>query len=924
MSSVVSQFEAACAQAEASGGAVAVLPTVADGLALAEEMKKLALSDLPRALRLTEHMVRAEPEDASLRVQWLAARAHVLCYANQFDEAVRVLGEAAEQAAGSDRELGQVMLASVQALARLGRLEEADEAAFRAFCAYEACGDRTAQGKAALNRGIVLRMRGKLIEAIESFDRASDLVGHDAFLSGALRSNRAEVLLDLDRFAEAELAMRQAGAMFSQGGNAHAAAIVQGNLGDLLSREGRIDEALESFERAKALFESAGAAGDVARLEAEMAEALCAIGAWDDAMQSYVSALPRLESGGLKREVARSRLGLGQALRARGDRHAAQQSLEQALTELEAVDADDLAADCRVALAQVKIGEGDTEGASHLLDAALTQLADRPARRARAHAETAETLLACGDAVGASLHAESAGQIEAAQQLLPLRTRLLRLDGRLALYRGQQERGRELLQAAMREADRLRGSLRVESFRLACGESWRDLYMDVCAAALDADSQSRQSLSTVFEALERVRSRTLLEALGSGADAGGAERLRGLGDHEQRLAQCVDELNVLYNRLGLSRGDEASVLARLSALETEADALRHRVEAIQTRGALASEPLSLDEACSRMPADTAALVYWEDVAGISVLIVAASGARVCRHVVGADRIASLLRRQRFCLERLQRGEAGTDAIEAWNAIGVSLAQALVAPIEPMVASVARVAISAFGVLEDVPWSVVFGCGGGSCSGLELLQIPGVSAALRIGPEQVCTSDGVLSVGVADDVAPLMEREALEVAQTSAGAQCLVGEDANAGAVLGALAGADVVHLSTHCVYSDRHPLSSRLRCADRWVTARELASAIKPGARVVLAGCESGRSGGLSSEDRRGLIRALLGAGASSVLASRWPLHDEAALRLMVGVHECRRGGSDLAASLAKVRRGSSGDMVPPWIHGGLFVTGGM
>ncbi len=930
MPTLISQFEAACAARlrTANDRAESTMLPREQSLQLAEEIKRLALDDVQRALAVSERLVEEPSDDAGVLVQWLAARAHVLCYANRFDEAVVALDRATTLARshGADRDIGQVSLASVQPLARLGRLEEADLASKSALAAYKACHDHIAQGKAALNRGIVLRMRGRLDDALASFALASELVGADLFLQAALASNRAEVLLDLDRFAEAEQAFGAARESFVAGGHTHAAAIVEGNRADLLSREGRIDDAMESFERAKMLFATAGAKADGARLEAEQAEALAAIGAHEDAIRMYAAALPRLEADQLKREVARSRMGLGLSLRALGAWTESQRALQQALTELDEVGSGDLAGECQLALGQMALGSGNSAQADANMRSAFARLADRPVRLARAHAECGEAFLEHGLIAEATRHADTGQVLAASVALLPLRARFSRLQGRLLLRNGHTATGAAALASAMRDADEMRGSLRVESLRLACGESWRDLYMETCVAALDTDATG--GLALAFEALDRLRSRTLLDALGSlhitpATNGNAIPQLQAL--HEQ-LDHIVDELNILYNRIGLGRAEDNAQLQRLETLEHQATSLRQRLAALGSVSTRVSEPLALDEALSQIPSGTAVLLLWPDGDAISAMILRRGSACVRRRFASIASVQSLLRKQRFSLDRLHQGQADQSALANWFALCARMSDELLGPLAQDVNDVHRLAISTFGLLEDVPWSLLAGDEAPLGAERVLLHVPGVSTGLRINARQQSAgaSENVLAVGVADALAPMMEHEAREVAATSHRSTLLVGQAATAAAVLDALAEADRVHLALHCVYSQHHPLSSRVRCSDRWVTARELAKAIRPGAVVVLAGCESGRMGGPATEDRHGLIRAMLGAGASSVLASHWPLHDKASLTCMTAFHHAMATTSgDAAAALRIVRSNFNEDQIPSWLHGGIFVTGG-
>jgi hypothetical protein len=127
--------------------------------------------------------------------------------------------------------------------------------------------------------------------------------------------------------------------------------------------------------------------------------------------------------------------------------------------------------------------------------------------------------------------------------------------------------------------------------------------------------------------------------------------------------------------------------------------------------------------------------------------------------------------------------------------------------------------------------------------------------------------------------------------------------------MAALAEADVVHLATHAVFDPEFPGSSRLLMGDGWMTARRFARALKPGAVVVLAGCGTGRSDQLSGEERYGLVRSVLAAGAGTVVAAQWPLHDGAAAELLPELHGLTRVAIASRAGGGGGRAGSVGSL---------------
>ena len=55
---------------------------------------------------------------------------------------------------------------------------------------------------------------------------------------------------------------------------------------------------------------------------------------------------------------------------------------------------------------------------------------------------------------------------------------------------------------------------------------------------------------------------------------------------------------------------------------------------------------------------------------------------------------------------------------------------------------------------------------------------------------------------------------------------------------------------------------------------------------VVLSGCDTGRAAVGGGDDLVGLARGFFAAGASGLLMSLWPLHDESATNLVASIYD--------------------------------------
>lgn len=138
---------------------------------------------------------------------------------------------------------------------------------------------------------------------------------------------------------------------------------------------------------------------------------------------------------------------------------------------------------------------------------------------------------------------------------------------------------------------------------------------------------------------------------------------------------------------------------------------------------------------------------------------------------------------------------------------------------------------------------------------------------------------------------------------------------------------DVLHIATHATYSAERPEFS----------AFDLAAGKQPGdvARVhavdvagmdlrrcrvvVLSACETARSHDMGADEMLGLPRAFLRAGASSVVATLWPIAEHAELPRMMAALYAGGAAEDAPAALRSaqcdaVARGGAADMWAGWV----------
>jgi hypothetical protein len=108
----------------------------------------------------------------------------------------------------------------------------------------------------------------------------------------------------------------------------------------------------------------------------------------------------------------------------------------------------------------------------------------------------------------------------------------------------------------------------------------------------------------------------------------------------------------------------------------------------------------------------------------------------------------------------------------------------------------------------------------------------------------------------------------------------------------------LVHLITHAAQSYENHLFSTILLGDGPFYPFDLYTRPVRSRLVVLSGCQTGDPGLSYSNDSISLAHAFLSAGAQEVLASYWPISDDATCRLMEGFYRNIASGKSLVAAL--------------------------
>ncbi len=126
---------------------------------------------------------------------------------------------------------------------------------------------------------------------------------------------------------------------------------------------------------------------------------------------------------------------------------------------------------------------------------------------------------------------------------------------------------------------------------------------------------------------------------------------------------------------------------------------------------------------------------------------------------------------------------------------------------------------------------------------------------------------------------------------------------NALAASGELRQYQLIHIASHAQLSAAHGLLGHIKLADDDLLVDEVLRLGLGGALVVLAACEGAAGEVLPGDEVLGIGRALLAAGAATVVASLWPIYDLAVPHMLDDFYDRLVGGDDAALALAYAQR---------------------
>jgi tetratricopeptide (TPR) repeat protein len=735
-------------------------------------------------------------------------------------------------------------------------------------------------GRVLMRRALVLWNLGRFHEAHEDLCRALPYLRRagDTVWEARSLSWRAFVFLGLGLPGRAAADFARAEELFATSGQELEYAMARHNRGLTALIRGDLPGALTYFDEAGNRYDALGET--VPDLAIDRCSALLAAGLAGEAARETDTALSRIPAeGGIAFKNAELVFAAATAALAAGNSSAATERARQARRLFRAQERPvwETRADLVIAQARYVAGERSASLLRYAGQVAARMEAPRADEAIQADLLAGRLALSRGRMVDADRYLERAAR---SRRRRPPLTRSVAWLAR-ALQAEARGNARATLAACARGLDAL------DEHQMTLGATELRAYGTAHGAELamlaQRDALRRGDVHRLLFWSERWRATALTAR---------STPLR----HDRQLAAELSALRSVIRLLGTGE----MPAPRRAALERERRRLEAAVQARTRRspGSHVQEAVGFDLGALFDELGGSRLIELVEVDGILHVITVADR-RVRLHTVGGvpeDEI----RMNRFLLRRLARSSPRPGDEQSLIYRGAQLESSLLGSAAAELGD-GPVIIVPPGRLQAVPWTLM-----PSLRDRTVTVAPSALTWARARRKRPPADRRVALV-----VGPGLVTEGAEVAELHSRypeSVMLGNGSATAEHVLGALDGAWLAHIAAHGTFRADNPMFSSLRLDDGPLTVHDFERLARAPYRLILSSCDSGVAAPVGADELLGLVSSLVPLGAAGIVASVVPVNDQAAVPVMLALHDALRAGATLAEALLTARRAVSSD----------------
>ncbi len=906
---------------------------------LAEEVRRHVRVDTQQALRLAEAgiAIARRTEDRTARALAARAKANALYMLGQNQAAVNLHDSAIAllEEAGNREELGRSLSASLQPLALLGLYDRAFDHARRAREIFSGQGDALRLARLEINFANILHRQDRFVEALAAYRSALNTLWPDKDTEGiaVVLHNIAVCLIALDDFREAMATYGKA-RDFCQ---AHQMPLLvlqaDYNIASLYYQRGEYGRAIASLNQTRRLCEANGDTQHQALCLLDLAGIYLELNLPADAERAAEEGFQHFERLEMGYEAAKCLVERAIALGRKGKHPAALQLFEEARLRFarEQNRAWHFLIDLYQALLHADCRRWDE--ARLLASSALPFFLDASllGKAVVCQLLLARAALETGDRQGAETACRHALEIAIQLDSPSLLYQSHALLGRILEASGRAAEAWEVYEAACRETELLRASLAAEEQKIAFLANKTEVCERLVALAAGGLAGSFSSPAEgAFHFMEQARCRTLLDLL-HGPKTGPSDAPTG-SEYGESLGELRRELHWYRSRLEQEEfGNAPAAPERLAELRRQArqrerELLRLlREDPSREPSLAASRVASLSETQAALPAHSVLIAYFRTGSHWTAAAVTANSV-VTVPVGDAAAVTHALRCVRFQFDRLRL--SAPDAAAEATSLAVAqthlatLHDELIEPLRAHLQGARHLILVPHDLLNAVPFHALYNAGRYLLDDYAVSYVPSASllafGAQRPRPPRTRS----LVLGVADGRAPRIDEEVEAVASLLGDAEVHLGPHATAAVLRGRGPGCRYIHIASHGHFRPDNPMFSGVRLGDGDLDVHDLYRLNVDAGLVTLSGCGTALHVLAKGDERLGIERALLLAGARSVLLSMWDVHDACSAVLLPEFYRGLAAGLDKAEALRRAQILIRGQFPHPACWGSFALTG--
>ncbi len=892
---------------------------------LKDEVDRERLRDSRAACRAADIAAEVADFAATQRCQALAAwaRGNALFHLGDFAESLQLYRQAAVacEAEGMEVEAARLATNQAYALKNLGQYDQGLQAVETALAILRRHPGSPFLPSVLMCKGTLCRLARRLEPGLAALLESEQLyasMGQELEWARA-RINRANVLENLDRFAEAIALLEEARAVLLAQECALEVARADLNLGITLARLDRYDEAIAAFGRAEDGFRRLGNDMEVAVVELYRADLYAHFHLDEALLQTLDRDYRTFDERQMQAQAARTLLYRAAAYRRLGDLVQAEPLLVRAQESYRRMG--DAVGVQWAALERAtlwhKVGESARALPAAMEAAALLRDRGMPVRSAAASLLAAHCQLALGQPTAAAGQYEAVLRLADMLEVPSLRYQAQHGLGRVATQQGRLEEAAGHLRLAIGAIQDLRQRLPVEEFRTGFLEDKLQVYQDAVLLCLQLNH-----LEEAFGYVEQAKSSTLVDLMISRLARQDPGTASPSGDLAVRLRTLEEKLTWHYRKLETpdeeGRGGEAGARTEsttwsdIRAVEQEIIQTWQRMQETQPLFAAPGHPEPSTFAATQAQLEPQQVLVQYYIAGDSLhaFVVGPEGFRGHGRLTATpaqvdDALAALATVLSSVphaspayvgssLEGLARQQLG------W------LYDDLLRPLERYLAGAARLLIIPDGALFAVPFHALYDgqqhllerCESTYAPSIQALRLCQDAYRRRAGAPERSLAIGYSCAGAL----PHVHRETAAFIRAFPEAAVLTDDQATLANFHQHASRSTLLHIATHAVFRRDNPLFSALQMAGPdWLRVWDLAGMQLNSPLVILSACETGRHH-LRGGDLLGLTRAFICAGAAAVLGSLWTADDESTAMLMEHFYHHLAGGENAPAALREAQ----------------------